>query len=150
MLNADTFSAAQHHLIQRQVRWGEMDALGHVNNTVYFRWAEDGRIAHFESLGLLNTPGQSSVGPILASIDTRFRVPLAYPDEVLIGSRLSDLQADRFVVHHQVFSQHHQRIAAEGQGLIVCFDYLKQRKAQVPTPVREAIEAQLAASTGPD
>lgn len=145
-MNAEQFSAGQHYAIRRHVKWGEMDAFAHVNNTVYFRWAEEVRIAHFESLGLMAHLAEHQVGPILASIDCRFKLPLTYPDEVLIGSTISDLQEDRFVMHHQIFSLRHQTIAGQGKGLVVCFDYARGCKASVPTAVSKSIEALVSTS----
>ena len=49
------------------VAWGEMDALGHVNNIRYFAWAETARIALFRQLGMAVLP-EDPVGPILARI----------------------------------------------------------------------------------
>lgn len=140
-LTAEEFSASQHYVIRREVEWGQMDAFAHVNNTVYFRWAEAARIEHFHALGLMEYMEQHQVGPILASIETRFRIPLTYPDEVLIGSKIGELQQDRFAIHHRVYSVNHQKIAGEGEGLVVCFDYANNRKAAVPEPVRGKIEA---------
>ncbi len=133
------FEKRQHHLIRRHVKWGEMDAFAHVNNTVYFRWAEDVRIAHFETLGFMPEAG-NSVGPILASIDCRFRLPVTYPDQLLIGSRISGIGNDRFTMHHEIFSLNHDRLAAEGSGLIVCFDYSRKEKAPLPAHLREQLE----------
>lgn len=128
-------------LIETPVAWGEMDAFGHVNNAVYFRYFESGRIAYFERVGALEIMEETGVGPILASTHCRFRVPLEYPDSVTIATRAYDLEADRFTMGYAVWSHRHDRLAAEGEGKIVTFDYKAGEKAAVPEALRAQIEA---------
>ena len=130
-------------VIQRHVKWGEMDAFGHVNNTVYFRWFEDVRIAHFEHLGVMERMESEGVGPILAATQARFRAPLTYPDEVRIGSAIRDLGEDRFTMVYGIYSLALERVACEGEGRIVYFDYRENAKCPVPASIREKIEADL-------
>lgn len=127
-------------ILEVPLAWGDMDAMRHVNNTVYFRWFESARIAYFQRTGFLESIESSGVGPILASTRCTFRIPLTYPDTVRVGVRAGELGEDRFVMHYAVASRSHGRIAAEGEGLIVSFDYARQRKAALPEAVRRSIE----------
>lgn len=122
------------------VQWGEMDAYQHVNNVVYLRWFETGRAAYFDAAGLWAGTAPTGVAPIFHSVSCRYRVPLTYPDEVEIGVRVKDVLADRFLVEHVVYSVKHQRVAAEGDGVVVSFDYGKGAKAPVPDEWRRAFE----------
>lgn len=117
--------------VERVVTWSTMDAYQHVNNTVYFRYFEDVRIVYFDHLGIMETM-QEGIGPILASTQCRFKVPIEYPDTVHIGTRIRDIGGDRFWMDYAVFSQKLGRIAAEGNGLIVCYDYNAKKKAPLP------------------
>src|ERR687884_231287 len=110
-------------VIETPVAWGQMDAFRHLNNTAYFRFFESARIAYFERLNLLEYMEDTGVGPILAATNCRFKIPLTYPDTVSIGSRVPEIQDDRFTMEYYVVSHKHQRVAAEGTGLIVCFNY---------------------------
>ena len=82
------------------VAWGDMDAFGHVNNTVYIRWLETGRIAYFRQLDLSEFLGQASVAPILASIQCRYKAPVVFPDTVTVATRVKELGDDRFTMQH--------------------------------------------------
>jgi acyl-CoA thioester hydrolase len=126
-------------VIEAAVAWGEMDSMGHVNNIVYFRYFESARIAYFERVGFMAHMGETGVGPILASTQCRFRLPLAYPDTVSVGARVSETGDDRFVMQYLVVSHRHAKAAAEGEGLVVCFDYRAQKKAPLPQEVRARI-----------
>lgn len=127
-------------VIETPISWGQMDAFQHLNNTAYFRFFESGRIAYFERLKFLEYMEETGVGPILASTSCRFKIPLTYPDTVSIGTRVSELQDDRFTMDYYVVSHKHQRVAAEGTGLIVCFNYRENKKASIPAELRQRIE----------
>ena len=62
------------------MRWGEMDALGHMNNVAYFRYFEQARISWFDSLEIDYRPG--SEGPILGTISCKYLRPAIYPLEL--------------------------------------------------------------------
>jgi acyl-CoA thioester hydrolase len=128
-------------LLSIPVAWGDMDSMGHVNNTVYLRYFESARIAYFERVGFLEEMGVSGVGPILASTRCRFRLPLSYPDQVSVGASVSEIQADRFLMLYRIVSETKGALAAEGDGLIVAYDYREKRKSPLPARVRERIEA---------
>lgn len=128
-------------VIEIPVAWGEMDSFQHVNNIVYFRYFESARIAYFEQLKLLEFMNQTGIGPILASVQCKFRIPLTYPDTVSVGTRISKVEHDRFVMEYYVVSQQHQKIAAEGEGIIVSFNYRENKKAPLPEEVKQRIAA---------
>lgn len=128
-------------VVEVPVVWGEMDAFGHVNNIVYFRYFETARIAYFERLDVPEFLLRDPVGPILAETTCRFRVALSYPDTVSIGARVTGVAEDRFVMRYAVFSHRLGRLAAEGEGTLVCFDYRRNRKAAVPETLRSRIAA---------
>lgn len=127
-------------VIELPVAWGEMDAFQHVNNIVYFRYFESARIAYFEQAGLMGLMQRSGVGPILGSAQCRFKFPLTYPDRILVGVRVGEIGEDRFTMHFRVVSTRHNRVAADGDGVIVAYDYSTNRKAPLPADVRAGIE----------
>lgn len=131
--------------VEIPVAWGDMDAFGHVNNVVYFRYFESARIACFEAVDYMALTTSAGLGPILAATDCRFRIPLEYPDTVTAAARVGDIGADEFMMHYAVFSHRHQRVAAEGSGRIVSYDYRNKCKAPIP----EQLSARLAALGAP-
>ncbi len=123
------------------IAWGDMDAFQHVNNTRYFRYFEDARIAYFEEAGITGVSGMpTGVGPILASTSCRFKAPLTYPDTIAVGARVIEVGEDRFTVEHAVASEKLGRIVAIGEALVVSFDYSAQKKTTVPDAWRQAVE----------
>ena len=126
-------------VIEIPVAWGEMDAYGHVNNIVYFRYFETVRLAYFEELKSPDFVNRNPLVPILGSTSCRFRAPLAFPDHLSVGARVARVDEDRFVMFYAVYSHRLQKIAAEGEGTIVCFDYRENRKAALSAELRRKI-----------
>ena len=122
--------------VEIPVAWGDMDALGHVNNAVYFRYFETARIRFFAELGLGSIEQSNGVGPILHSASCRFRIPLTHPDTVTVGAQIGEVGDDRFVMRYWAVSHHHGAVAADGESLIVTFDYATGSKARVPDALR--------------
>ena len=125
-------------VLQIPVAWGDMDAFGHVNNTMFFRYFESARIAFLDRIGFR---GDDGPGPILASTQCRFRRPVAYPDTVLVGARVTELGDDRFTHEYRLVSLALDDVAAEGAGVIVAYDYAAAAKCKIPADVRARIEA---------
>ncbi len=133
------------------IAWGEMDALGHVNNVVFFRYLESARIEYLRRLGFGRVGGRDggteapqatpSVGFILQSVQCRFRRPLVFPDIVRVTARCTEIGPDRFTLSHAVISTAQNTVAALAQGTIVCYDYAAGAKAPMPAPLRAAINA---------
>ena len=127
-----------HVVIEVPIAWGDMDAFGHVNNTVFFRLFESARM---EYLGRINFSGAvNGAGPILATTHCRFRRPIIYPDRVRVGARVTEVAADRFTMEYLILKGD-GLIAADGGGVIVTYDYDAGRKIDVPEHVRAAIRA---------
>jgi acyl-CoA thioester hydrolase len=112
----------------------------HVNNTVYVRWMETARFEYFEKVKLQSMGAQSGRTGILKSIDCNFRLPLTWPDKVLVGGKVIELGKDYFVIQHVVFSCNHQKVAAHSKAVIVGFDYGKQKKCDFPPGLVEKIQ----------
>ncbi len=121
------------------VAWGEMDAMGHVNNIIYFRYFETVRIEYFNRLGMMEYSQRTGIGPILASTECRFKMPLQFPDTVMVGAKILSMEEDRVVMGYEVFSTRHKRIAAEGEGVVVTYDYRNNKKVAVPEELRKKI-----------
>jgi acyl-CoA thioester hydrolase len=79
-------------------------------------------------------------GPILASTQCRFIMPLKYPDQVTVGAGVRELGSDRFSMQYRVFSHTHQAIAAEGTGRIVYYDYKAKSKTALPERIVNRIQ----------
>lgn len=123
------------------VQWGDQDAFGHVNNTVFLRWFEVGRIAYFSEIRMMHDAQGAGRGPILAAVACNFRRQVTFPDEVRVGSRVARVGASSLTIEHAVASVRHGAIVADGTSTVVNFDYAAGRSCPVPDDLRRSIEA---------
>ncbi|MCI0697320.1 acyl-CoA thioesterase [candidate division KSB1 bacterium] len=127
-------------VVQFPVAWGEMDALGHVNNIVYFRYFESARVAYLTKINFIDPEANDGIAAILASTQCDFRKALAYPDTVSIGARVVEIGSDRFAMEYRLVSQGLQKIAAEGKGVVVAYNYRDKHKVELPEAIRKNIK----------
>lgn len=127
-------------LFTMPVQWGDQDAFGHINNVVYIRWFESARIVYLQQCGLEPQLATQGVGPILANVSCNYRRQLLYPDTVTVGGRIARVGRTSLTMLHAVFSHQQQAIVADGESIIVTFDYPSQKSVEIPASVREAID----------
>ena len=87
-------------IVRIPVQWGEMDAYGHVNNSMFFRYFESARMEYLERCGFLHSYERDKVGAILHSTQCRFKRALFFPDTIEVGTRVIEMQGRP--VHHGV------------------------------------------------
>jgi acyl-CoA thioester hydrolase len=127
--------------IRLPVLWGDQDAFGHVNNTVFLRWFESARIEYIRRVTRVDAPSPDNAGLILASIQCDFKLPVNFPDLVVIGARVARIGNSSMRMEHAVWSEAQQALVAEGHSTVVVFDYTAGRSRPVPDDVRTAIAA---------
>src|SRR4051794_28517761 len=119
------------------VQWGEMDALGHVNNARFFSWFESARIAMFQRIGVA-TSGPSDVGPILATTTCDFLRPVVFPATVHVGVRVARVGESSITMEYEV-TDADATVYARGTSVAVLVDYGTMQKVRVPDAVRGAV-----------
>jgi acyl-CoA thioester hydrolase len=127
-------------VIRLLVQWGEQDAFGHVNNLSAIRWFESARIAYLDAHHLQHLMGAGEQGVILASINCNYRKQLLYPDVVFVGASVTKIGRTSLVMKHAVYSEKLKAIAAEGESVIVLFDYTSQRPIRIPEELRNLLQ----------
>ena len=128
-------------VITQDVIWSDMDAFQHVNNAVYFRFFEDVRMHLLESAGVVDYMKKRQVGPILASTSCNFRAPLTYPDNIHIAAGIEEIKTRTLTMKYSVYSEKLDKQAAEGEGLIVFYDYKRKLSCEIPAEIVSAFEA---------
>ncbi len=126
-------------VVELDVAWGDMDAYAHVNNVVYFRYFEAARIAYLDRIGWLASKENSGLGPIMASTSARYRRALTHPDHLLVGIRASEVLEDRVIFEYRLVSLKLNALAADGQVVVVSYDYRAGAKCPIPEAIRQAI-----------
>lgn len=127
-------------VISLPVQWGDMDGLGHVNNIWPIRWFESSRVAYLDQTGLRDLMAAQRIGPILVSVQCNYRRQIVYPDTVHVGARISRMGRTSLTIVHALASERLQEIAADGESVVVMFDYDRQRPVPIPQEFLTASE----------
>jgi acyl-CoA thioester hydrolase len=116
-----------------KVQWGDMDAMQHVNNTVYVKWGETARIEYFTALGVFS-PKETKIkfAPILGFQSVKYIIPVVYPDTIQIGTKVEEIKADRIVLKSFYYSEKMGKLVAIKTQEVIPFDYKTQKKIPVP------------------
>jgi acyl-CoA thioester hydrolase len=117
------------------IRWGDMDAMGHVNNTVYFRYLEIVRIEWMHGIGA--APNPQGQGPVIVNAFCNFIRQLEFPGEVLAKHYVANpgrSSFDTFITLERVDDP--GVIYAEGGALTVWTDFVAGRSAPMPDWLR--------------
>jgi len=125
------------HRMRLQVRWGDLDALGHVNNTVYLRWFETVRIDWLQGLGL--GPDPAGPGPVMANVFCNFRREVGYPAELLATHWVAApgrSSLDTFFTLADV--REPDVVLADGGATLVWVDGVAKRSVPLPELLRAA------------
>jgi len=126
-------------IIKIPILWGHMDAYQHVNNVIFFRFFESVRIAYFDRIGFTTLKNTIGIGPILASTECKYKIPLKYPDKVSIGAKITKLEEDRFTMKYILISHQLNKLAAEAKAIVVSYDYINDQKVSIPQQIRSKI-----------
>ncbi|MCA0176350.1 MAG: acyl-CoA thioesterase [Proteobacteria bacterium] len=122
------------------IRWGDMDALGHVNNAVYFRYLESVRVEWLRHVGL--ELKQTGVGAIVVNAFCNFLTQLEYPGDLLARHYIASpgrSSFDAFVTLARADAP--DVICAEGGATTVWFDFDTQKPAPLPDWLRAQFTA---------
>lgn len=122
------------------IRWGDMDAFGHVNNTVYFRYMEQVRISWFEQLDLVGRVDDGQ-GPVLVNASMDFLRQLHYPGEIIGRMSVGKPGRSSFDTGFElVRADDPTTLYARGNARCVWVDYAAGKSVPLPERLRELIE----------
>lgn len=122
------------------VRFGDMDALGHVNNAKYLTYFEEARMKYWTSLFPLDVNDVASLGIILAEATVSFRSPARAGDVLEVFVRVSHVGNKSFRMDYRIENAETRRLVAEGSTVQVMYDYKRNLTIPVPENVRRTIE----------
>jgi acyl-CoA thioester hydrolase len=120
------------HTSRQSIRWGDMDGLGHVNNTVYFRYMEQARIEWIYTLHP-RIDADDGTGPVIVNASCTFREPLVYPGEIEVRMYLAELGRTSVGSFYEILLN--GRAYADGAAKIVWIDRATGRSVPLPERV---------------
>jgi acyl-CoA thioester hydrolase len=123
-----------------EVRFRDVDALGHVNNAVHFTYMEHARIAYLRRLGLFSGD-PSDTGMIVAEAACVYKAPIVFGQTIVVRMRATNLKNSSFVFEYSLEDDGSGQVMATGRSVQVCYDYTAGRSTPIPAVWRERIQA---------
>ena len=120
------------------IRWGDMDAMGHVNNTVYFRYMETVRIEWMRAVGC--DPDPQGQGPVIVNAFCNFYRQLEYPGDVRVKLYVSDPGRTTFETWCTMERTDQPGVVcAEGGATTIWVDFPQQKAETLPDWMRALV-----------
>jgi acyl-CoA thioester hydrolase len=130
------------HVERIPVRWGDMDAMGHVNNTVYFRYMEQARISWFEAL-IPEHEAWQSTAIVIANANCNYKRPITYPGTVEVRLYVGLPGGSSVPTHYElrvIRGETRDPVPyADGDAAVVFIDLKKQKPARIPEAIRQRL-----------
>jgi acyl-CoA thioester hydrolase len=122
-----------------EVRYGDLDPQGHLNNAKYFTYTEQARIAYVKHLGLWDGGSFLDIGIILAEARMTFKAPVLWGQLIRVGVRVDRLGKKSFNVSYSIQDSQTKVEHALGSTVQVAYDYHKAQTIQIPHEWRQII-----------
>jgi acyl-CoA thioester hydrolase len=125
---------------QVQVRFRDLDALGHVNNAVYLTYLESARIAYW--FHVTGTSTLQDLGMILARVEVDYRSPASLGETLAVSVRCVSIRRASFTMGFEVRETGGGRLVAEARKVLVHYDYAAGKSEPLPAELRRLLRAQ--------
>ncbi|MEJ2559829.1 MAG: thioesterase family protein [Anaerolineae bacterium] len=128
------------YVVPITVRFRDIDAMGHVNNAVFFTYLETARVDYMRDVVFqLEGRDLTQVGLILAQISCQFQAPIFYGQLVEVGTRVVEMRNSSFIIEHRIEAD--GQLAALAEAVVVHYDYHAGRSVRIPDEIRARVEA---------
>lgn len=132
--------------MQFPIRWGDMDALAHVNNTVYLRYFEESRVSWAAAIGM--PLRNDAEGMILAKASVTFKKPVTYPANVTVDLLAGTIGRTSFTLLNTLTVDGDAEPSATCECVTVWYDYLKSASMPLPERLRAILEGKIKSGDG--
>jgi acyl-CoA thioester hydrolase len=123
-----------------EVRYGDLDPQGHVNNAKYLTYFEQARVNYLIQLGLFSRDQSfMEIGVVIADIHIAYHAPIHYDDNIKVGVKTIKLGGKSVVLDQCVMSTDTGKTMAEGKVVMVTFDYKDLKSIPVPVEWKNRI-----------
>lgn len=122
-----------------QLRWRDLDAFNHVNNSTFLTYLEEARIRWFDSIG--EPWVTDAFAPLLAAVQLNYRMPVPYPADVVVELFVDKVGTSSVTIAHAIASADGSTLYCDGHVVAVWIDRASGRPCALPPAIRRAVEA---------
>jgi acyl-CoA thioester hydrolase len=126
-------------IVEQAVTWGDMDAHGHVNNVVYFRYMENARVEYYRRIGKYEFEEKTGITLVVKTTSCRYIAALSYPDRICIGARVSEVNDEQIIMQYLVVNAGTKQVAALGEAAIVALQIKDNSRVAFPDELKQKI-----------
>jgi acyl-CoA thioester hydrolase len=119
------------------IEWGDMDALGHVNNGRYFDYFQQARIEWLESLQM---DMKQNTGPVVIHVACTFLKPIIYPATLTLTSSIHGMGHTSILMDHEIYQE--ETLMTQGNSKIVWVNYLEGTAIPIPKSIRNLFQTE--------
>lgn len=123
----------QLHLARFPIRWGDMDAMGHVNNIIYFQYMEQARVEWMALSGFAASSQATKEGPVIAKTSCVFKQPLVFPGMIEVRMMAGAPGRTSLMTYYEIRREGDTNLAAEGEALLVWISTETGRPMPLPS-----------------
>lgn len=125
--------------VELRIDWSELDVYKHVNNVMFMKYLQSGRVNFWEVSGFSEMHKETNRGPMLVSSHCDFRKSLYYPGKAIVKTKTAYIKNSSFGLDHIILDEDGD-ICAEGHDVAVCFDFDKAETFRIPDNLREVMQ----------
>lgn len=122
-----------------EVRYGDLDPQGHVNNARFLTYLEQARVNYVRNLGLWRGDSFLEIGFILADMHIKFRAPILFTQNIKVGACVARLGNKSLDMHYQILDADSEKVLATATSVLVTYDYHSGQTIPIPDHWRQAI-----------
>lgn len=131
-----------HHRVPLQIRFNDIDILGHLNNTVYFSFFDTGKAWYLKEL-LGERMTFRKVETVIANVDCAYVAPIYFGEKIEVLTRCSSIHDRSFVLQQVIVHSETGQIKAAAESVMVSFNAETQTSTEMPPYIRQALEKDL-------
>ena len=117
-----------------ELRWRDLDAFNHVNNSNFMTYLEEARIRWFDTVGEAWVTDETA--PLLAAVQMNYKVPIPYPSKIVVELLADRLGNSSVTIGHRIVSDDGATLHADGHVVMVWIDRKTGRPVALPESVR--------------
>lgn len=138
-MNAGSQNTATLTRLEMEVRWGDLDAFGHVNNAAFLVYAQEARVAWLSSLG--TRLRDAEMMPVVAAVNCNFRRQLGWPARIAVELSVARVGNSSITIAHRILgSGQSSDTYADGETIMVWVDPASGRSIALPPAVRALLQ----------
>lgn len=124
-----------------RVRFGDLDAMRHVNNVTFLAYFEDARVQYLSQLLGDDPTTRKQFGLIFAECKINYRAPAFYDEEIRTCVRPAEVARSSVKLEFAMHAVRDDRLLAEGYGVVVGYDYAAGRSMPLPESFKASLNA---------